>query len=97
MNKKQRFIAVLMAAVILFLTLSFAVYSVHNAEHDCIGEGCTICIQIDMCRNLVTSISVAVIAVYIAAVTHRRSRLVFRSKKRIIYASPVSQKVRLLN
>lgn len=97
MAKKQRFIAILMATVILFISLSFAVYSVHNAEHDCIGEGCSICAQIDMCRNLVTSISVAVIAVYIAAVTHRRNRLVLRSTKRMIYASPVSNKVRLLN
>lgn len=97
MTKKKRILAVIVAVSLLFVMLSFSAFALHNADHDCIGEGCSICAQINLCKNLVESLSFAVFAVIIAATTNKIYRRVSKSVKRITFCSPVVQKVKLLN
>lgn len=57
MTKKKRILAVIVAVSLLFVMLSFSAFALHNADHDCIGEGCSIFAQINLCKNLVESLS----------------------------------------
>lgn len=97
MTKKQRIIAVIVAFSFLFVLFSFTAFVSHNADHDCIGEGCMICAQINFCRNLVQSLSMAILAVIITAIANKIFRRVLKSVKRITFNTPVVQKVKLLN
>ena len=97
MKKKQRIIALILAVTVLIVALSFAVYSAHNANHVCTGENCSICAQIEMCKNLTKTLYVVIVAILIAAVMFRTGRLILKSTKQIFYATPVIKKERLLN
>lgn len=52
MTKKTRITALLLAAAILTVMLCSAFYLALEAGHDCIGDGCAICCQIAVCRNV---------------------------------------------
>ena len=67
MTKKFRFLTGLLAAVLAVVMLSSAVYIAVEADHDCSGEDCAICHQINVCENLLKSIGLAGSAVATAA------------------------------
>ena len=52
MTKKTRIAALLLAAAVLTVMLCSAFYLALEAGHDCIGDGCAICCQIAVCRNV---------------------------------------------
>ena len=56
MTKKFRFLTGLLAAVLAVVMLSSAVYIALEADHDCSGEDCAICHQINVCENLLKNI-----------------------------------------
>ena len=57
MTKKFRLITGLLAAVLAAVMLSSAVYIAVEANHNCSGEDCAICHQLQVCENLLKSIS----------------------------------------
>ena len=59
MTKKKRFIAGILAAVICFAMLFSVCYIVAETHHDCTGENCMICYQINAC---VSSLKITVLA-----------------------------------
>lgn len=69
MTKKSRLITGLLAAVLAAVMLSSAVYIAVEANHNCSGEDCAICHQLQVCENLLKSIGLA----GAAAVSPRRS------------------------
>ncbi len=66
MTKKRRLavFAVLLAVMMLFSAL----YIVLEANHDCQGEDCAICLQICACLNLLQNLSLALSLLAAAAI-----------------------------
>ena len=59
MTKKSRLITGLLAAVLAAVMLSSAIYIAVEANHNCSGEDCAICHQLQVCENLLKSIGLA--------------------------------------
>ncbi len=57
MAKTKRMLALLMAVAVLVIMLSSALFLVKEARHDCIGDGCRICLQMNVCRGILKSLS----------------------------------------
>ncbi len=77
MAKKKRIISLVIAAAVFFAMLYSALYIAAEANHDCVGENCPICYQINICKNTLKNLSLAVCAVaFAAAFTHALCRSV---------------------
>lgn len=71
MTKQKRMLALVMAAAILLIVLTSAFFVAAEANHDCIGGGCKICCQINVCCTVLKALALAVIAaVLTAAASH---------------------------
>ena len=67
MTKNLCFMTRLLAAVLAVVMLSSAIYIAVEANHDCSGEDCAICHQLQVCENLLKSIGLAGAAAAISA------------------------------
>lgn len=67
MEKKKRIAALLLAVTVLLVMLYSALFIAAEADHDCVGENCPICYQINVCQNTLKNLSLAVCAVAFAA------------------------------
>ena len=67
MEKKKRIAALVLAVTVLFVMLYSALFIAAEADHDCVGENCPICYQINVCQNTLKSLSLAVSAAAFAA------------------------------
>ena len=98
MTKKFRFLTGLLAAVLVVVMLSFAVYIAIEADHDCSGEDCAICHQIGVCENLLKSLGFAGAAAAItAAFTYTMCKAILPCTETIDTLTLVSLKVKLSN
>ncbi len=98
MTKKFRFLTGLLAAVLTVVMLSSAVYIAVEADHDCSGEDCAICHQIDACLNSLRELSLAGVAAAItAAFTYTLCKAVLPCTEMIGTLTLVSLKVKLSN
>lgn len=68
MTTKKRILAGIIAVAVVFVMLFSAAFIVHEADHDCIGDGCPTCYQISVCISTLKMLSYAVVAVAVAAV-----------------------------
>lgn len=67
MEKKRRIAALLFAVTVLLVMLYSALFIAAEADHDCVGENCPVCYQINVCQNALKNLSLAVCAVAFAA------------------------------
>ena len=67
MTKKKRIISLVVAAAVFFVMLCSALFIAAEADHECVGENCPICYQINVCRNTLKNLSLAVCAAAFAA------------------------------
>ena len=67
MTKRKRIISLVVAAAVLFVMLYSALYIAAEANHDCVGENCPVCYQINVCQNALKNLSLAVCAAVFAA------------------------------
>jgi len=67
MEKKKKVIAVFLTVALLFVMLYSALFIAAEADHDCVGENCPICYQINVCQNALKNLSLAVCAAAFAA------------------------------
>ena len=67
MEKKKRIAALFLAVTVLFVMLYSALFIAAEAGHDCVGENCPICYQINICQNTLKNLSLAVSAAAFAA------------------------------
>ncbi len=63
MTKRNRSVALFMALAVFVVVLFSSLYTVENADHDCVGESCPICAQIAVCENTLHGFSMAAVAV----------------------------------
>ena len=68
MAKRSRILALVVAMAVLFVMLTSAFFIAAEADHDCDGDGCEICCQIDVCRAVLRGLALIVIAAALAAV-----------------------------
>ena len=98
MTKKFRFLTGLLVAVLAVVMLSSAVYIAVEADHDCSGEDCAICHQIDACLNSLRELSLAgVAAVITAAFIYTLCKVILPCTETIDTPTLVSLKVKLSN
>ncbi len=48
-QRTRRILSAVAAALFLGFQVFSAAYIIHEADHDCCGEGCPICVQIEQC------------------------------------------------
>ena len=98
MAKRFRFLTGLLAAVLTVVMLSSAVYIAAEADHDCSGENCAICHQINVCENLLRVLGFAGVAAAItAAFTYTLCKAVLPCTETNGTLTLVSLKVKLSN
>ncbi len=98
MVTKRRLAAAILAALILAaLTVSLFIV-VHEAGHDCIGEGCPVCAVVAACQNTLKTLAGA-LAVFAAAAASVCSAVLFVTafNASLRNETPVSLKVKFLN
>ncbi len=71
MAKQKRIAAALIAAAMLLVLLGAALFLIEEAGHDCIGEGCPVCLQMGICRNTLKGFAPALCALVFAAAVRR--------------------------
>ena len=97
MNKHARFAAAC-AAVLLACALLFSVCFVAlETGHDCDGEHCAVCRQLQACQTLLERLAAACAALAKGAAPLFFLLLPVRRAREIVAASPVLWKVKLLN
>jgi hypothetical protein len=85
-----------LAAVLAAVMLSSAVYIAVEANHNCSGEDCAICHQLQVCENLLKSIGLAgAAAVFAAAVRYALCRVIPSCAEVVRTFTLVSLKVKL--
>ena len=98
MTKKFRLITGLLAAVLAAVMLSSAVYIAVEANHNCSGEDCAICHQINLCENLLNSLGTATaVCAAAAAVVYLLCRMITLGTETDCTFTLVSLKVKLSN
>ena len=86
----------LLAVVLAVVMLSSAVYIAVEANHNCSGEDCAICHQLQVCENLLKSIGLAgAAAVFAAAVRYAPCRVIPSCAELVRTFTLVSLKVKL--
>ena len=59
MKSNKRIFRTLLCIAVLFAVAFSAIYIVAESGHDCTGEHCAICHQIELCKNLLRSLTIA--------------------------------------
>lgn len=98
MAKRMRFVAACGVGILVFVLFFSASFMVAESEHDCAGEHCVICHQIETCQKFLEQFSTVhassgrvVVLSFLVLLT------VLRTQRIIDASSPVSLKVKLLN
>lgn len=98
MNNIKKIFSVFVALVIV-LTIFFSMIFISvNTNHDCTGDGCPVCEQIQVAENVLSKLTQAVVSVAIAislCVLAQGSIIVFSNA--IINNFPIKLKVKMLN
>lgn len=96
--KKKRIIAVIFAvlfALSLIFTFSF-IFA--NANHECVGDECPICAEIQSCEDFLKSVTTVAVVAATAVVVHKFGIIALPSLKgRADNTSLISLKVKLSN
>ena len=96
MTKNLRLITRLLAAVLAAVMLPSSGFIAVEASHDCSGEDCAICHQLQFCENLLKSIGLAgAAAVFAAAVRYAPCRVIPSCAELVRTFTLVSLKVKL--
>lgn len=95
---KKKITAILLAGMLAVVMFYSALYITVEANHNCEGENCPICYQINACRHNLKNITPAVCAAALAAVfTYTFCRRIFSHTEVVLRCTLVSLKVKLIN
>lgn len=98
MKKHTRFLAAVLAVLFVFVMASSLYYIITEIDHDCIGEDCHICLQIDGFVSNLKQLSVGVfVAVAAASITYILCAAFLSQKAEQSACTLVSLKVKLSN
>lgn len=51
MTKRNRFLTTLLTIAVAFVMLTSVAYIAKESHHDCVGDSCTICHQLNACQH----------------------------------------------
>ncbi len=96
---KLRIIAASVLIVILAVMLFSLFFVAIEADHDCQGEGCSVCLQIEQCESLLRVVSDTLIPVILKLLLLMAPLLLLISglKKAYVLSTPIERKERLNN
>lgn len=97
MKTAKKITAAILIAVLSLAVIVSSAYIISEADHDCTGADCEICIRVALCENTVKGISLAVIS--FAAFRHLNfciASAVIPAKSRVSFCNPVFLKDELL-
>ena len=98
MTNKKRRAAVLLAALILASLMTSVFVITKEADHDCIGSSCPVCVAIEVCRSVLKTRGSAVpAAAALFAVFRFAAAAPPFSGAPAVRKTPISLKVKLLN
>ena len=98
MSKRTRLSAACGAVLLIFALIFSVLFVAVEANHDCSGEHCTICHQVQICQTLLEQLStVRATLAGTTALCFFAVLLVLRTQMAIIASSPVLLRVKLLN
>ena len=98
MTKRNRVISMLLVVTVLFVMLFSASYMAVKANHDCIGEGCTVCHQMDLCKNFQKNLAAALLlAAIVGLLSFALICCVSLGHKTKVQDTLITLKVELLN
>lgn len=98
MTRTIRFIALLVAALVLAAMLFSTAYIAAEADHDCTGEQCPICYQISICQNILKQFTSGATATALAvALTYMLLRSILPIQGVYTLTTLITFKVKLLN
>ena len=97
-HKTAKRIAIVLCGLMVVIILFSAFYVVSEAGHDCCGDCCPICVQIDQCNALLRSAgegTAALITAFMLALAV--SIVLISSAKNVFLPTLVTQNVRMNN
>lgn len=98
MKKATKVTAVIVIAILLCSMLYSIFFITNNARHDCTGESCPVCEQLQIAGSIVNKVSTAittiVAAIFLCVSTQICGNMYQRS---IVENSPIRLKVKMLN
>lgn len=98
MMKGKRFAAILAAALLSFALIFSLFFVVSESDHDCSGEHCAICHQLQICQTLLEQLSTAhAVFVRVGGLCFFALLLVLGVQRALFVITPVSLRVKLLN
>ena len=98
MKRTSRALALLMGVFLALVLLASSAYLAHEAQHDCVGEGCEICENIARMGALLRSFALLWgVFSLLFALPLLLSRSGQRARRAYAALTPVSWKVRLNN
>ncbi len=96
MKSNKRIFRTLLCIAVLFAVAFSAIYIVAESGHDCTGEHCAICHQIELCKNLLRSLTIAAGAAGACVVGKTLCRYCrARHNDRIVVPTLISLRVKL--
>ncbi len=98
MSERHKKITVLLGLLLVVCMLFSIIYINEQRYHDCTGQGCLICLQVHIARDLLNSIKGAVLGALFILPLYLMliSKKTFIERK-ICQLSPITLKVKLLN
>ena len=65
MTNKKRAIVIFMAVAVVFVMFFSSFFVAKNTKHNCTGEHCRICLQIENCKNALRELTFDFLTVYV--------------------------------
>ncbi len=89
-------VATVLAFVLFFAVLLSVIFIAHETDHNCIGDGCSVCARIAVCETVLRNICTAVFAATaVTAVRFTYVSMKAAADKLFKVTTPVSLKVKL--
>lgn len=96
MRSNKRIFGTLLCIAVLFAVSFSALFIVAESGHDCTGEHCAICHQIELCKNFLHSLALAAsVAGLVAVDRFMRSHCRTKRNGKITSPTPVALRVKL--
>ena len=97
-HKAAKYLAVLLCVLMISVMLLSALYVISEANHDCCGDCCPICSQIDQCNAVLRSAgegtAVLTMAILLVVIV---SELFVLADRNVFLPTLITQKIRLNN
>lgn len=69
--KRKRIIVIILTVLFLLSLIFTSLYVYANAEHECIGEGCPVCAEIQSCEDFLKSAAAAMTVAAVILAVHK--------------------------